>query len=112
MRARTSWSAATPAGQARSGAAAPGPAIEAEQPRFDPEFSLRFLKWREEKRRGKPVRGTAWRRVRTPEEVSESIHRKLDALVAHDEKKKLAEGWARDEATGRMIPPGWVREGA
>lgn len=84
----------------------------AARPRFDPELALRFLKWREDKRRGRPVRGAKWRRVRTPEEVSESILRKLDAIAAHEEAKQLAEGWTRDEATGRMIPPGWVREGA
>jgi transposase-like protein len=42
--------------EAPPGAAAP----EAEavpQPRFDPEFSLRFLKWREQKRRGKAGAG-------------------------------------------------------
>ncbi|MCW3845820.1 hypothetical protein OF829_01105 [Sphingomonas sp. LB-2] len=90
---------------------ASGPAVaEAGQSRFDPDLALRFLKWREEKRRGKPARGNAWRRVRSPEEVTESIMTKLNAIAAHDERKQLAEGWTRDEATGRMIPPGWVRE--
>lgn len=101
------------AAEAAEAPVAPMPGADAAaHARFDPELALRFLKWREEKRRGKPVRGAAWRRVRTPEEVSESIMRKLNAIAAHNEEKQLAEGWTRDEATDRMIPPGWVREGA
>jgi len=72
--------------------------------------ALRFLKWREDKRRGRQPRGRqAWRKPPPKlEEVQDSILRKLSAIRRHTEAKQLAEGWSKDEE-GRMIPPGWVR---
>ena len=51
-------------------------------PPFDQEFALRFLKWREEKRRGGGKRGRA---VPPPsiEEVTERIVRKVQAIKRH-----------------------------
>jgi hypothetical protein len=51
---------------------------------FDPEFALKFLKWREEKRRGGGRRDH--NRVRPPpsiEEVTENIVRKVEAIKRH-----------------------------
>jgi hypothetical protein len=81
----------------------------AERPRFDPEFALRFLKWREEKRRGKPVRGAAAGRPVAIEDARERIVRQIMAIKRQSERKQLEAGWTRDEASERMIPPGWVR---
>lgn len=50
--------------------------------KFDPEFALRFLRWREEKRKGGGRRG----RVPAPpsmEQVTESIIRKVEAIKRH-----------------------------
>lgn len=49
---------------------------------FDPEFALKFLKWREEKRRGGGQRG---RLAREPdiEEVRAEIMRKVEAIERH-----------------------------
>jgi hypothetical protein len=57
----------------------------------------------------------AGRRGRVPpershEEVIQSVLDKIEAIERHEEPKKLAEGWVRDE-TGYWIPPGWVRKG-
>jgi hypothetical protein len=76
--------------------------------KFDPDLAFRFLKWREEKRRGR-----APRRGRVPaepsiEEVRDEVVRRVAAIKRHREQDQLAEGWTRDEE-GRMIPPGWVR---
>lgn len=46
---------------------------------------------------------------RTLEEAVESILSKIEAIERHEEPKKLAEGWVKDEA-GNWIPPGWVRK--
>jgi hypothetical protein len=90
---------------------APGPAGSegAAAIPFDPEFALRFLKWREEKRRGTaPKAGRQWRGPRTLDEVTGSILRKISAIKRHRRPQLLAEGWSEDE-NGRLIPPGWVR---
>jgi hypothetical protein len=49
---------------------------------FDPDFAMRFLKWREEKRRGGGRRGP---RARPPsrEEVTEKIIRQVEAIKRH-----------------------------
>lgn len=52
---------------------------------FDPEFALRFLKWREEKRRGRGRRG----RVAAPpsvDDVTERIVKKVEAIKRHRER--------------------------
>lgn len=64
---------------------------------FDPEFALRFLRWRDEKRRGGGRRDHR-RRERPIEEVRASILRKLDAIEAHETKKAAVE--ARRRAGG------------
>lgn len=87
-------------------AAAEVPAIP-----FDPDLALRFLKWREQKRHGPAGRrGRLLPVPRGIEEVRASIQRKVTAIRRHDDARKLAEGWSRDEATDMMIPPGWVRK--
>jgi hypothetical protein len=48
---------------------------------------------------------------RTFEQATRSILDKIEAIERHEEPKKLAEGWTRDEA-GHWIPPGWVRKDA
>lgn len=80
---------------------------------FDPEFALKFLKWREEKRRGRAKqRGAGAEKLRVTEgELAASIEKKLQVLERRNEKRRLAEGWIRDEETGCWIPPGWVRKG-
>lgn len=82
---------------------------DAPRPRLDPEFALRFLKWREEKRRGKPERGGHVAAPRPIEEMRATILSRINAIKRHRERQRLAEGWTRDEATGQIIPPGWVR---
>lgn len=77
---------------------------------FDADLAMRFLKWREEKRRGGVRRG----RGRMPpepsiEEVRDTVLTRIAALRRHREREQLANGWSKDEE-GRMIPPGWVRE--
>lgn len=73
---------------------------------FDPEFALKFLKWREEKRRGRSRNsGAATARRATEAELNDSIEAKLRVL----RKRHLAEGWSEDQ-TGHLIPPGWVRK--
>lgn len=65
-------------------------------PPFDPEFALRFLKWREEKRRGRGQRGRGGRGRKEPsiEEVRDEVLRRLAAIRRHREKygKPGAEG--------------------
>ena len=53
--------------------------------KFDPEFALRFLKWREEKRAGggRRGRGDCGPRVASIEEVKENILRKIEAIERH-----------------------------
>ncbi|HEV2079322.1 MAG TPA: hypothetical protein VGR19_05430, partial [Allosphingosinicella sp.] len=80
---------------------------------FDPDPAMRFLKFREEKkrRRDRQPGGEAWREQYPEpnvEEVRETILSRLDAISRHEEPKKIAQGWSKDE-DGYMIPPGWVR---
>lgn len=75
---------------------------------FDAEFALRFLKWREEKRRGRNPRGGRPEKRVSFDEAIEQLDKKLVAFGRREEARKLAEGWTKDEE-GRMIPPGWVR---
>lgn len=83
---------------------------EAEPIRFDPDLGFRFLKWREDKRRGRSPRGGRPEKRWTFEESIQLLDKKLKAFGAREEKRMLAEGWSRDEE-GRLIPPGWVRAG-
>lgn len=76
---------------------------------FDADLAFRYLKWREEKRQGRGARGRPVRRA-TEGEVAESIERKLAVLSRRGDKRKLAEGWSRDEERECWIPPGWVRK--
>jgi hypothetical protein len=76
---------------------------------FNPEFALKFLKWREEKRRGGGQRGRAIKpHERSFEEAVDSILTKIDAIERHEKPQKLKQGWSEGE-NGYMIPPGWVR---
>jgi hypothetical protein len=59
---------------------------DGEGAKFDPDFALRFLKWREEKRRGHGRRG----RVAAPpriEDVAEKIIRKVEAIKKHEARE-------------------------
>ncbi|MGZ8285055.1 MAG: hypothetical protein ACXW27_01940 [Allosphingosinicella sp.] len=49
---------------------------------FDPEAAMRFLKWREEKRRGRGRR-TPYAKPRSIEEVTEKIVRRVEAIKRH-----------------------------
>lgn len=49
---------------------------------FDPEAAMRFLKWREEKRRGRGRR-TPYAKPPTIEEVTEKIVRQVEAIKRH-----------------------------
>jgi hypothetical protein len=62
---------------------ADGPGREA---RFDPEFALKFLKWREEKRRGVGRRRGRGRREVSIEEVRDDIMRRIRAIRRHRER--------------------------
>lgn len=70
---------------------------------FDPDFALRFLKWREEKRTG---RGSKGRRHMRPEpsveEVRAKILAKLDAIERHEARKaaKAAEEARQGQSPG------------
>lgn len=75
---------------------------------FDPDLAFRFLRWREEKRRGRNPRGGRPEKRWTFDESIALLDKKLQAFGRRQEAKKLAEGWTKDEE-GRMIPPGWVR---
>jgi len=76
---------------------------------FDPDLALRFLKWRQQKRHGRAAPRGKSPRERPFEEVVDSIMAKVEAIDRHENKRLLEEGWSQDDATGRMIPPGWVR---
>jgi hypothetical protein len=95
-------------GEAAEPVVAAVPAADA--PRFDPEFALRFLKWREEKRRGN-LRAAGGRIAAPPDmdAVRASILRKIEAIERHDRPRQIAAGWTHDRETNQMIPPGWVR---
>ncbi len=82
----------------------------AEAEPFDPDLGFRFLKWREEKRRGRSPRGGRLEKAWSFDESMELLEKKLKAFGAREEKRQLAEGWSKDDE-GRMIPPGWVRQG-
>jgi hypothetical protein len=86
------------------GEAAPEPT------KFDPDLGFRFLKWRQQKKLGRdPRRGSRkGPPERSFEQAVDSVMRKIEAIERHDNRKKLGEGWQRDE-NGHMIPPGWVR---
>lgn len=83
---------------------------------FDPDLAMRFLKWREEKRRarersGAPSGNEAWRAQfpePSEEDMRDEILKRLAAMRRHREPRQIAEGWTKDEE-GRIIPPGWVR---
>lgn len=65
---------------------AAGESEPAPEPPFDPEFALKFLKWREEKRAGRGRRGNGHRygpREPTIEEVRDEIVRRVAAIRRH-----------------------------
>jgi hypothetical protein len=51
--------------------------------------------------------GGKFARRRSPEEVKQSILRKLTAIYRHEEPKKLAAGWTKT-ADGDWVPPGYA----
>lgn len=70
-------------------------------PRFDPEFALKFLKWREEKRVGRGARGHGGRggrgarygpREPTIEDVRDEIIARLAAIRRHRARKAGTDG--------------------
>ena len=68
---------------ATEGAAAP----------FDPELALRFLKWREDKRRGRPGVVAALPPV---EEVRERIIARVEAIIRHRQREELRRAKGED----------------
>lgn len=80
----TNWSEAS---HADSGAAGDGGTVEraSEAGPFDSELALRFLKWREDKRRGRRASVAALPPV---EEARERILRKVIAMKRHKEKRE------------------------
>lgn len=58
---------------------------------FDPDFALRFLKWREEKRRGAVNRGAAVAAPPPIEEVTERIIAKIEAIERHERRRRGGE---------------------
>jgi hypothetical protein len=58
---------------------------------FDPEFALRFLKWREDKRRGATNRGAAVAAPPPIEEVTERIIAKIEAIERHERRRQGSE---------------------
>ena len=62
---------------------------------FDPDFALRFLKWREEKRRGAVNRGAAVAAPPPIEEVTERIIAKIEAIERHERRRGGGEPSAR-----------------
>jgi hypothetical protein len=54
---------------------------------FDPDFAMRFLKWREEKRHGRGHR-TPWAKPPSPEEVTEKIVRRVEAIKRHRRREQ------------------------
>lgn len=79
--------AAGAAGTAGAGTAGEGAAAGSGPQPFDPEFALKFLKWREEKRRGGGRRGR-WlvRPEPTIEEVRDELVRRVAAIRRHREQ--------------------------
>jgi hypothetical protein len=84
---------------------------------FDPEFALRFLKWREEKRRaqggGAGSAASAARRQAVEdmpiEAVREEILRRIDAIRAHETRREAGGGdgeVAVPEEDGGAVLPG------
>lgn len=65
-----------------------GPTSEIEPGPIDPEFALRFLKWREEKRRGRRAAVAA---LPPAEEVRARIVRKVLAIKAHRAREEARE---------------------
>ncbi|HEY0112826.1 MAG TPA: hypothetical protein VGB59_06695 [Allosphingosinicella sp.] len=74
---------------------------DAEPGKFDPDLAMRFLKWREEKRRGRERSEgrDSWTQPRTLEEVQDSILRKLSALARH-RARQSGGGDTRGSGTG------------
>jgi hypothetical protein len=64
--------------------------VGAEVP-FDPDFALRFLKWREEKRRGAVNRGAAVAAPPPIAEVTERIIAKIEAIERHERRRQGGE---------------------
>jgi molybdenum-dependent DNA-binding transcriptional regulator ModE len=68
------------------GAPANGEDEKRDCPPFDPEFALRFLKWRDEKRHGRGRRGRSGgylRREPSIEEVRDEVLRRIEAIRRH-----------------------------
>jgi hypothetical protein len=112
------WELALDTGKARLEAML----VEAAQRRFDPDAlpigetepqvsvgeAIHIVKLK----RSEPGRGPAnggWRepKIATPEEVEQSLVKRLKAFAKRVEKEDIANGWTIHE--GRSIPPGWVR---
>lgn len=75
----------------QDGAASGGPSVEsaaeagaeAGRAKFDPEFALRFLKWREEKKNGRARRRGSIPARPSIEDVTEKIVRQVEAIKRH-----------------------------
>jgi hypothetical protein len=80
-----------------SGAADGLPAVETKDSKFDPDFALRYLKWRQEKKAGRGRRGRA-PEPPSIEAVTEKIVKRVEAIRKH-------------RARGGMPPSPKAREG-
>ena len=74
--------------------------------RRDPQLAMWILKREDQRRAGTLRKGGAWRRPRSPDEVRDSILRKVSAIERHRNEKSLKEGWTQT-ADGHWIPPGY-----
>ena len=94
-------------------AAAPGSEPAPAPAPFDPEFALKFLKWREEKRQGRGGRGRGDRAygVRTLEEVQASILRKLHAVAEHRRRQAEKDAPRLMAEVARQWETGTVEDG-
>jgi molybdenum-dependent DNA-binding transcriptional regulator ModE len=71
------------AGDPREESAAAAAGAEAGRAKFDPEFALRFLKWRQEKKNGRARRRGSVPALPSIEEVTETIVRRVQAIKRH-----------------------------
>lgn len=68
------------------------PVVDCPEVPFDPEFALRYLKWRQEKKAGRGRRGRA-PEPPSIEAVTETIVKRVEAIRKHRARGGLPPGW-------------------